>query len=244
MNSGIYKITNIVNNKCYIGSANNLKRRKWEHFCNLKYNRHCNKKLQFSYNKYSKDNFIFEILAICPKEYCIKLEQWFIDKLKPEFNILTIANSRLGIKQSESQKQKSSESWKKIKKENSFKGNIKNTFEEILEIKKLIALNYPDTEIKIKFNISTAAIHKIKHNKTWKDVPDYIIKESDTLYKRNFIRNKKYDNEYYIAIIEKYLKSNMNPTKFCKENNLSDYTRKIITGTVKPEILNKVQYGL
>lgn len=25
MNSGIYKITNIVNNKCYIGSANNLK---------------------------------------------------------------------------------------------------------------------------------------------------------------------------------------------------------------------------
>ena len=64
------------------------------------------------------------------------------------------------------------------------------------------------------------------------------------MYERNFIRNKKYDNEYYIAIIEKYLKSNMNPTKFCKENNLSDYTRKIITGNVKPEILNKVQYGL
>lgn len=36
----------------------------------------------------------------------------------------------------------------------------------------------------------------------------------------------------------------MNPTKFCKENNLSDYTRKIITGNVKPEILNKVKYGL
>ena len=67
MLSGIYKITNKVNGKFYIGSANNLKRRKWEHFCNLKHNKHCNKKLQYSYNKYSKENFKFEILSNCPK---------------------------------------------------------------------------------------------------------------------------------------------------------------------------------
>jgi len=244
MLSGVYKITNTINNKFYIGSANNLKRRKSEHFCNLKYNKHCNKKLQYSYNKYGKNNFEFEILATCPKEYCVKLEQWFINNLKPKFNILTVANSRLGIKQSKNQKLKSSEFWKRIKKENSFKGNIKNTFEEIVEVKKLIALNFPDTEIKKKINISTAAIHKIRNNKTWKEVPNYIIKESDNLFKRNFVRNKKYDNEYYINIIKKYLNSNQNPTKFCKENNLSDYTRKIISGSIKSELLNKVKHGL
>ncbi len=244
MKAGVYKIVNLVNFKFYIGSANNLKRRKGEHFCNLKYNRHINKKLQNAINKYGIENFKFEVLAICPKEYCIKLEQWFIDNLKPEYNILTMANSRFGIKQSDEQKEKSSNTWKNIKKENLLKGNIKNTFEEIVQIKRLLTLNYPDTEIKKLYNISSIALHKIRTNKTWKDVPQYVIKENDILFERNYIRNNKYDENYYVEIIKDFLNSKVNPTKYCKTNNLSDYCRKILTGNIKPYLLNSVKYGM
>lgn len=51
--------------------------------------------LQRSVNKYGFENFRFEILAICPKEYCVKLEQWFLDTLKPTYNIRKIAGCNL-----------------------------------------------------------------------------------------------------------------------------------------------------
>lgn len=108
LNSGIYKITNIVTNDCYIGSALNLRKRKSKHFSDLKLNRHFATYLQNSYNKYGKDDFQFEILAKCPKEYLIKLEQWFLDSLKPAFNTRKLAENSLGVKHSEETKQKMS----------------------------------------------------------------------------------------------------------------------------------------
>lgn len=93
MKSGIYKITNIYNNNFYIGSSSNINRRIGDHFYALKKNKHCNNKLQNSYNKYSINNFTYEILAQCPKEYLLKLEKWFIDNLKPDFNLATFTNT-------------------------------------------------------------------------------------------------------------------------------------------------------
>ena len=55
----IYKILNKANGKFYIGSTNKVSRRWTHHKSNLKYNRHCNQKLQRAYNKYGKDNFEF-----------------------------------------------------------------------------------------------------------------------------------------------------------------------------------------
>ena len=54
--------------------------------------------------KYGLDCFKFEILAHCPREYLIKLEQWFLDNLKPSLNIDKRAGSRLGSKLSEETK--------------------------------------------------------------------------------------------------------------------------------------------
>lgn len=67
MNSGIYCITNTLNNKVYIGGTNNFKRRELEHFSNLKHNRHSNPHLQYSYNKYGKENFEFSIVETTDK---------------------------------------------------------------------------------------------------------------------------------------------------------------------------------
>ena len=49
--SGIYKITNKINNKFYIGSAFNLNTRYNRHKRELKLNIYSNKKLQNSVNK-------------------------------------------------------------------------------------------------------------------------------------------------------------------------------------------------
>lgn len=98
MNSGVYKITNVVTNDFYIGSSIQLSNRKKQHFIQLIKGIHNNKYLQNSFNKHEKLNFVFDIICTCPPEYCLKLEQWFIDNLKPTYNQLQKAGNSLGYK--------------------------------------------------------------------------------------------------------------------------------------------------
>lgn len=98
--SCIYKIVNIKNNKIYIGSAVNFNKRVSNHLYNLRKNKHHSKKLQNSYNKHGEKNFKFIIIIKCPKEYLIKLEQKFLDSLKPQYNISPTAKNCLGVKHS------------------------------------------------------------------------------------------------------------------------------------------------
>lgn len=107
--SGIYCIENNINNKVYIGSAINLKRRLGKHFSELKHNKHGNIKLQRFYNKYR--NFViltYKILEYCEPINLIKREQYHLNlhNIEDLFNINIIANSRLGVKSSENTKQK------------------------------------------------------------------------------------------------------------------------------------------
>lgn len=60
--SGIYQIRNIINNKIYVGSTVCFKNRWAVHLFLLDRNKHGNSHLQSAWNKYGKDNFIFEIL--------------------------------------------------------------------------------------------------------------------------------------------------------------------------------------
>jgi group I intron endonuclease len=88
--SGIYQIQSIVNDKRYIGSAFHLKQRKKVHFKVLKDGRH-NRHFQNHYNKYGIEDLQFSIIEFCPKEKLIEREQYWIDRLQPEFNICKIA---------------------------------------------------------------------------------------------------------------------------------------------------------
>jgi len=96
MNSGVYQILNKINGKSYVGSANNLKTRKLNHLSYLRRNIHTNEHLQKSWNKYGESSFEFKVLAKCPKEYCLMLEQWFIDNIKNLYNIQKKSNSSFG----------------------------------------------------------------------------------------------------------------------------------------------------
>ena len=116
MNTGIYKIQNNVNNKIYIGSSNNLIRRQKEHFRLLRQNKNKSLILQRAVNKYGIENFSFEILAYCPIEYQFKLEQWFVDNLKPAYNSCLI-DVRVPIGLSGKNSYLYTEEHKKIKKQ-------------------------------------------------------------------------------------------------------------------------------
>lgn len=84
--SCIYEIRNIINNNVYIGRTCCFHRRQLEHLSLLISNSHYNKYLQNSFNKHGIKNFKFEIISTCPEEYLIKLEQWFINNLNPNYN--------------------------------------------------------------------------------------------------------------------------------------------------------------
>jgi len=59
---GIYRIINQSTGKSYIGQSINLRKRKIQHFSNLKCGKHENDYLQKGYNKYGLDAFTFSIL--------------------------------------------------------------------------------------------------------------------------------------------------------------------------------------
>lgn len=84
---GIYKITNQINGKFYIGSSVNLYNRNRSHYSKLFTNKHPNSKLQNSANKYGLKNFTFEIITECNVEELLILEGRYIESLKPEYNI-------------------------------------------------------------------------------------------------------------------------------------------------------------
>jgi group I intron endonuclease len=68
MARGIYKIINVVNNKFYVGSAVDLKRRKTRHFSELRNNRHSNGKLQNAWLKYGEQAFVFVVVEELPDD--------------------------------------------------------------------------------------------------------------------------------------------------------------------------------
>lgn len=99
MKTGIYKIKNITNNKIYIGSAINIEIRWKEHINDLKGNKHHSIKLQRAYNKYGKDNFVFEIVELCAVDMLLIKEQEYINTYKSYidgYNCSPTAGSRLG----------------------------------------------------------------------------------------------------------------------------------------------------
>lgn len=78
-NCGIYKITNIVNGKVYIGGTEDFKRRFKHHIVSLNGQFHRNEHLQRAWNKYGKDSFKFEPIYCCNKQDLDSSEIFFIN---------------------------------------------------------------------------------------------------------------------------------------------------------------------
>ena len=112
MNSGIYKITNILDNKCYIGSSSTIINRLIRHKKDLKANKHHSIHLQRVYNKHGNSIFQYEILLYCDNKDLLFYEQRAINTYKPEYNMCKLAQSCLGFKHTKETKEKMSISGK------------------------------------------------------------------------------------------------------------------------------------
>ena len=112
--SAIYKITNLINKKVYIGSTRNFRIRKKDHFSMLKNQKHPNPFLQKAWNKYGEQNFRVEIICYCEVKFLLRFEQKCLDVYqsylpKNGYNICRIAsNPMIGRKHSEETKRKMS----------------------------------------------------------------------------------------------------------------------------------------
>ena len=121
---GIYSITNIINNKKYIGSTAKSFDSRWKkHITNLKNGGHASHHLQSSWNKYGEDNFVFKIEEVVDSlENLLNLERDYITKYdsynngyneNPDPNFSPMLNKHTQEKVSEGMKKY----WERLKEE-------------------------------------------------------------------------------------------------------------------------------
>jgi len=113
--SGIYKITNKLNGRFYMGSAKCFKVRRSQHLSLLRKGKHHNIFLQGDFNKRGEEAFVFEVIEVIDgtMEQRILIEQTYLDEHYDNqilcYNLSPFAHRNIeGIKQSqERSKQKS-----------------------------------------------------------------------------------------------------------------------------------------
>jgi group I intron endonuclease len=87
MNSGIYQIMNGENYHMYVGSAVDFGKRWNWHRSRLNSGKHHSVYLQRVWDKYGEGVFEFSEIEFVEKEDLISKEQFYLDLLKPEYNV-------------------------------------------------------------------------------------------------------------------------------------------------------------
>lgn len=98
--SGIYRWNNLITGKSYIGSSISLSNRFNCYYSLRELEKRLSKGKSIIYNtilKHGHSNFSLDILEYCKPNILIKREQYYIDLLKPEYNICKVAGSTLGL---------------------------------------------------------------------------------------------------------------------------------------------------
>lgn len=232
--SGIYKIKNIINNKVYIGSTNNLTKRLREHKSSLKNGNHYNYHLQNAYELYKIENFEFSILEECNSEFLLERENYYINfynSKDPNFgyNVMDAQNGFLGQTHSEETKEK----LRKLK-TGCIAVNRKFTEEEVILIRKEFYNGTRIGELSKRFNIDRNRLTDIIELKSYKNIPVKIegyedfIKQKQKDYKngkRPHSTGWKHSKEF----IEKFRKAVSKPNKILRkltEEDILDIRKK------------------
>lgn len=222
---GIYKITNKINKKVYIGQSRNIKQRLNEHKNHLNRNIHHNSHLQNAWNKYGEINFKMETIEECPIEIINEKEKEYINIYKSYnrkygYNIEKGGNQNIIVSEETRQKLRESNLKSYYKGEQCYPS--KHTNEEIINCKKLMADGYRINEIQIKTGISKRTLHRIKNLECWKTIgSEYnkIIKSISFISEKEnrIIQFDKCMNviEYYYNPTEAYNKTGISISSIC-----------------------------
>ena len=151
--SGIYKITNIINNDCYIGKSKNIEHRWKQHKYRYKKDEYKNYYIYRAFKKYGIENFKFEVLEYCDEDILIEREQYYYDLYNPKYCMIP---PRQDFEKPETIKeyhrQKCKEAWTALdeKTKNKIYDNLKLGTGGRKEKVKIIAINI-ETEQKLEF---------------------------------------------------------------------------------------------
>lgn len=188
--SGIYRWVNLINGSTYIGSGEDLTRRFRDYFSPKWLIKESLKNNSIIYrallkNGYSK--FRLEILEYCEKAKTLEREQYYLDVLKPTYNICKVAGSSLGRKTNSSTRLKLKYIWmvrlfkeknnslpeqinftefilnwfeKKVKKLELITNKLQRTFEKIIENKTYLNRSYK-VRMKILSSSTTATTVRV-----------------------------------------------------------------------------------
>lgn len=109
--SGVYRFKNKINGSTYVGSSVDLRKR-FKYYFSVNFLRSVTlrykSKIYSSLLKNGYENFILEILEHCDPDQCIEREDYYINLLKPDYNICPKAGSSFGRITSEDTKRKMS----------------------------------------------------------------------------------------------------------------------------------------
>ena len=208
---GVYCWNNKITGKSYIGSSVSLSNR----FCGYYSLNNLEKKVKKGssaiYNallKYGYSKFSLHILEYCKPDVLILREQYYIDLLKPEYNILKVAGSRLGTKQTKKSKQLISKA---------LKGRI---FSKESKAKMQAAIKLPQV-IETSFFGKTHSIKTIAKISTKKSLPVKIT-NLKTVINKIFIGNRQAAK--YLKIGESTLRRYKSTGKLLSDKYLTSNT--------------------
>jgi group I intron endonuclease len=168
--SGIYKIYCEGNNKVYIGSSVNVRKRRNEHLHHLRGNKHPNRHLQHSYNKYGEASFGFSVVLECEKEILLIEEEKCIRKYNSYnegFNLIELPTTNLlGYKHTEKSIKKMSES---AKKRGRVSGSL--TTEQVKQMRQQFFDGARVSDLSNLYGVHRKTIRECIYLKTYQDVP-------------------------------------------------------------------------
>lgn len=192
--SGIYRWNNLVTGDSYIGSAINLTNRLSNYFSLNRIKRNIlrsKSKISNSILKYGYSKFSVDILEYCEPSVLLKREQYYFDRLKPEYNILKIAGSNFGYK---------------------------HTPETLLKFKKrkLSPEALMNLKLAKKGKVSTSPLRKINHLLATGHVTTVVNKKDNSIKVYNSIRAVSRD----IGISHSTILNYINTNKWLKDTYL------------------------
>lgn len=237
-NFGIYQIKNISNNCVYVGQTKaSFQKRFWQHNNLLSQNRHFNKQLQYTWNIYGSESFVFEVLYVCNDDDDVDAleEQYILDARNRTmcFNILngsSFKNSNvgelnrrrlLGTQLSEQTKQKMS---KTRTGKRQYKKRDRLTDEQAIHVKQLLIDGYSSKEImnltgieyKVINNIISCDAYKTLYVDGW---DKYREKHDTDVKKKKAITQKLHSD-----IVELFVKYQMPKSKIADYLSVSWHT--------------------
>jgi group I intron endonuclease len=160
----VYRWTNKINGKTYLGSTSNAKKRLNFYFDKGSISNR-RMPIYLALLKYGYENFTFEVIKYCKPEEAVKLEQKYLDKYDFDYNINAQANTTLGYKHTaetlakfkgrqpfkgKTHSEETKQSWrengakKRIDKQLNSKINLKDLFSQFSQTNDIITCNKND----------------------------------------------------------------------------------------------------